>query len=103
MSNDGYSRQARKKSSQSVNLKDTDDAKGRYQEVINRILHKKCETNYYCELNGNYIEDTISLDGNDWTFSQHQKIDITPTEDDFKKTVSEFLAWKVSNILKGEK
>lgn len=55
------------------------------------------------ELNGNYIEDTISLDGNDWTFSQHQKIDITPTEDDFKKTVSEFLAWKVSNILKGEK
>lgn len=102
MSNDGYSRQARKKSSQSVNLKDTDDAKGRYQEVLNRILHKKCETNYYCKENGNYIEDTISLEGNDWTFSQHKKIDTTPTEEDFKKTVSEYLSWKVSNILKGE-
>lgn len=42
-------------------------------------------------------------EGNDWTFSQHKKIDTTPTEEDFKKTVSEYLSWKVSNILKGEK
>ncbi len=31
---DGYSRQNKKKSSQNVNLRDTDDAKGRYNEII---------------------------------------------------------------------
>ena len=57
---------------------------------------------YYTEANGLVIKDTISLAGNDWTFNQHRKIDITPTEEDFKKTVADYLAWKVSAILKGE-
>ena len=42
------------------------------------------------------------LDGSDWTFNQHKKIDTTPTEADFKKTVADYLAWKVGAILKGE-
>ena len=37
--------------------------------------------------------------GNDWTFAQHQTIDTTPTEDDFKKTVAEYLSWKISRLL----
>ena len=56
--------------------------------------------NYFVE-NETYIEDTISLDGNDWTFSQHKVVDTNPTIDDFKKTVSDYLAWKVSNLLRG--
>ena len=49
-----------------------------------------------------YFEDTITLDGNDWTFAQHKKIDIKPTLVDFKRTVSDYLAWEVSTILKKE-
>ena len=49
-----------------------------------------------------YVEDTISLNGDDWTFSQHQVLEVKPCEDDFKNTVKEYLGWKVANILKGE-
>lgn len=100
-SNDGYSRQNRRKSTQEVNLRDTDDAKGRYDEVIAKILEHKPKTAYYTKENGMYIEDTITLEGNDWTFAQHKVIDTTPTEEDFKKTVADYLSFKVSQLLKG--
>lgn len=101
MSEDGYTRQNRKKSSQEVNLRDTDHAKERYAEVEAIVLNKKSKTDYYTEANGKVIKDAISLEGNDWTFRQHQKIDITPNEQDFKGTVAEYLSWKVSKLLKG--
>ena len=97
-SNDGYSRQNRKKSGAEVNLRDTDNAKERYDEIVKVILFGKSYLNYFVE-NETYLEDTITLDGNDWTFSQHKKIDTRPTIDDFKKTVSDYLAWKVSSLL----
>lgn len=100
MSEDGYSRQNRKKSSQAVNLRDTDHAEDRYAEVEAIVLGKMPKTHYYTEANGKVIRDTISLNGDDWTFNQHKKIDTTPTEADFKKTVADYLAWKVSAILK---
>ena len=99
-SNDGYSRQNRKKSSQEVNLKDTDHAVDRYAEIEAIVLGKKPKTNYYTEENGLVIRDTVSLKGNDWTYAQHKKLDLTPTEEDFKKTVADFLAWKVSQAMK---
>ena len=98
MSNDGYTRSARGKSSQEVNLRDTDNAKARYEEVVDIILNKKTKTSYYTEVNGLVIKDTITLNGNDWTFAQHNKIDNNHTIDDFKKTVKDFLSWKVSQI-----
>lgn len=98
-SNDGYTRQNRKKSSANVNLRDTDNAKERYQEIVDIVLGNQKQTHY---LDNCVIEDTIGLDGNDWTYSQHKKIDITPTEQDFRNTVKDYLAWKVSNILKQE-
>lgn len=101
-SEDGYTRQNRKKSTQKVNLRNTDHALERYDEVAAICLGKKPKTNYYTEANGLVIRDTISLGGNDWTFNQHKKIDTTPTEEDFKKTVADYLAWKVSGILRGE-
>lgn len=101
-SEDGYTRQNRKKSTQKVNLRNTDHALERYDEVAAICLGKKPKTSYYTEANSLVIRDTISLDGNDWTFNQHKKIDTTPTEADFKKTVADYLAWKVGAILKGE-
>ena len=49
-----------------------------------------------------YTEDTISLNGNDWTYKQHQKIETIPTEDEFRNVVKEYLSWKVSMIMKGD-
>ena len=101
-SEDGYVRQNRKKSTQKVNLRNVDHALERYDEIVAICLGKKAKTEYYTEANGLVIKDTITLNGDDWTFNQHKKIDTTPTEEDFKKTVADYLAWKVSAILKGE-
>lgn len=101
-SEDGYARQNRKKSTQKVNLRNVDHALERYDEIVAICLGKKPKTNYYTEENGLVIKDTITLNGDDWTYNQHKKIDTTPTEEDFKKTVADYLAWKVSAILKGE-
>ena len=101
-SQDGYARQNRKKSTQKVNLRNVDHALERYDEIVAICLGKKPKTEYYTEVNGLVIKDTITLNGDDWTFNQHKKIDTTPTEEDFKKTVADYLAWKVSAILKGE-
>lgn len=102
-SNDGYARQNRKKSSQEVNLRNADHATERYAEVEAIVLGKKPKTDYYTKENGLYIEDTIEMDGTDWTFSQHKVIDTTPTEEDFKKTVAEYLSFRVGQILRGER
>lgn len=101
-SEDGYSRQNRKKSTQRVNLRNTDHALERYDEVIALCLGKIPATRYYTESNGLVVRDTISLEGNDWTFNQHKEIDINPTHEDFKKTVSDYLAWKIGSIIRGE-
>lgn len=102
-SNDGYSRMNRKHSSQSVNLRDTGDARGRYAEVVNLVKYGLGVNNenlrYYRD---SYIEDHISLKGNDWTYGQHKKIETIPTEDDFRKVVKNYLAWRVSEVIKQE-
>lgn len=102
-SEDGYSRQNRKKSTQDVNLRNTDHAEERYDEVLAHVLGKKPKTQYYTESNGKVIKDCITLEGQDWLFTQHQVIDTTPTEDDFRKTVANYLSWKVSQLMKGVK
>lgn len=102
LSNDGYTRQNRKKSSQEVNLRDTDHAKDRYAEVLARVLGKKAKTDYYTEAKGTYKEDSISLNGDDWTYGQHRSVDLKPSEQMFRDVVNEYLAFKVGQVLKGE-
>lgn len=99
-SNDGYTRQNRKKSSQEVNLRDTDHAKERYEELGNAVLYGRTALHYLKE-GETYFEDTITLNGDDWTFAQHKKIDMTPTEEDFMREVESYLSWKVGEVLKG--
>ncbi|MCT7722883.1 MAG: restriction endonuclease subunit M, partial [Lactobacillus crispatus] len=101
-SEDGYTRMNRKKSGQKVNLRDTDHAKERYEEVVAIVSDKKPKTNYYTERNHKVIKDTITLEGNDWTYNQHLKIDTTPAEEDFKRTVADYLSWKVSQVIGGQ-
>ena len=96
-SNDGYTRSNRKKASR--NLFDTDKAKERYQEVVDLVRFGKSKLNIFTE--NEYYEGHIDpQNGNDW--NQTAPIDPTPTLDDFKKTISDYLAWEVSTLLKNQ-
>lgn len=96
-SNDGYTRSDRKKASK--NLFDTDRAKERYQEVVDLVRFGKSKLSIFTEKD--YYEGHIDPDnGNDW--NQTAPIDTKPTLDDFKRTVSDYLAWEVSTLLKNQ-
>ena len=94
-SNDGYTRTNRKKAS--VNLRDTDHARERYQEVVNLVrngssaLHYLRPEDYY----EGYIDPS---NGADW--NQSAPVDTRPTVEDLKRTVADYLAWEVSIRLK---
>lgn len=93
-SNDGYTRSNRKKASN--NLKDTDQAKERYQELVDLVRFGKSKLNIFTDKE--YYENTIDpKNGADW--NQSAPIDTKPTLQDFKKTVGDYLAWEVSTIL----
>lgn len=94
---DGYTRTNRKKAS--CNLRDTDHAKERYQELVDLVRFGKSKLNIFTEKE--YYEGKIDPNnGADW--NQTAPIDTKPTLDDFKKTVSDYLAWEVSNLLKNQ-
>jgi len=97
-SNDGYNRSNRKKASN--NLKDTDRAKERYEELVNLVRFGKSKLNIFTDKE--YYEGTIDpKSGADW--NQTAPIDTKPNLQDFKKTVSDYLAWEVSNMIKKQK
>ena len=96
-SNDGYTRSNRKKASN--NLKDTDNAKERYNELVNLVRFGKSKLIIFSE--DEYYEDTIDPNnGADWNKSR--PVDTIPTLIDFKRTVGDYLSWEVSQILKKE-
>lgn len=102
-SEDGYSRMNRRHSSQSVNLRDTNNARERYAEVVKLVRYGKgVNGENLSYLQGSYIEDYITLKGNDWTYGQHKKIETIPTEEDFRKVVKDYLAWRVSEVIRQE-
>ena len=93
-SNDGYTRSNRKKARN--NLKDTDNARGRYEELVNLVKYGAGELNIFSEKE--FYEGKIDPNnGADW--NQSAPIDIKPTLADFKKTVADYLSWEVSQIL----
>ena len=68
--------------------------------MIDIILDKSKKTNYFSE-NENYYKGTIDpMSGQDWNYNK--KINTTPKEEDFTKTVSDYLSWEVSQIFKGD-
>ncbi len=93
-SNDGYTRTNRRKASN--NLRDTDRAKERYQEVVDLVRFGKSKLNIFTEQE--YYEGHIDpLNGADW--NQSAPIDTRPKLADFKKTVADYLAWEVSQLI----
>ena len=97
-SEDGYTRQNKKKASMSVNLRDTGHAQDRYEEALNLALYGK----KYLKLlkPENYIEDTITFNGDDWTVQQHRQNNTTASAEDFQKVMKEYLAWQIGTMLK---
>lgn len=94
--NDGYKRTSR-------SLQEIDEPTKRYSDIVKIYKagkNAKVEANW--NLNDLYIEDFIDDSGADWNFEKHLESDVKPTLEDFKKTVSDYLAWEVSNILKGQ-
>lgn len=97
-SNDGYTRTNRKKSTN--NLKDTGNAKERYKEVVDLVRFGRKKLNLLT--NEEYYEGIIDPNnGADW--NQSAPVDTKPRLEDFKKTIADYLAWEVSNLLKQEK
>ncbi|MDR2974080.1 MAG: N-6 DNA methylase [Propionibacteriaceae bacterium] len=98
--NDGYKRSNRKKvKDPSINLRPVSDPDGRYAEVVAIVTGCRRETSYYPtgEL---YFEDTIDPKaGNDWNYDQHISVDTKPSMDDFRHTVSDYMAWEVDQLL----
>lgn len=95
--NDGYKRTKR-------NLQEIDSPTARYSDIVKIYKAGKNAKNLQADWNLEeiYIEDQITNSGADWNFDQHKKIDTKPTFDDFRKTVSDYLAWEVEQILKSE-
>ena len=94
-SNDGYTRRDRKKAHN--NLKDTDRAKERYEEIVDLVRFGKNKLNILTEKE--YYEGYIDpLDGSDW--NQTLIEDTKPTFENLKKTVADYLAWEITELLK---
>lgn len=94
-SNDGYTRSNRKKASN--NLRDTDRAKERYEELVNLVRFGASKLEIFTQ--NEYYEATIDpSNGADWNKSR--PVDTMPTLANFKKTVSDYLSWEVAQILK---
>ena len=94
-SNDGYTRTNRKKAS--VNLRDTDNALDRYEEVVQLVRYGK-EKRHYLNASDFYEGHIDPKNGADW--NQAAPVDTRPTLEDFRQTVAEYLAWEVGNLLK---
>jgi len=94
--NDGYKRTKR-------GINEIDNPVQRYNDIIE--IYKNGVTANVSDdlwkLKQQVVMEVITDKGNDWNYEQHQKIDTIPTLEDFKKTVSNYLTWEVSNVLKG--
>lgn len=97
-SHDGYTRSNRKKARS--NLRDTDHAKERYQEIVDLVRYGKTKLNFFTTKE--YFEGHIDPEnGADW--NQTAPINTQPVLEDFKKTVNDYLAWEVSCLMKQDK
>lgn len=94
--NDGYKRNKR-------GILEINNPVQRYNDIIE--IYKNGVTAIVSpdlwDLKQQVVMDVITDKGNDWNYDQHQKIDTMPNLDDFKKTVSDYLTWEVSNVSRG--
>ena len=94
-SNDGYKRTKR-------GLIEQDNPTQRYTDIVkiyNAGKSAKVSKDLW-DLDKIYYEGFITDSGDDW--NQSAPVDTKPTLQDFKKTVADYLAWEVSNLLKNQ-
>lgn len=94
-SNDGYKRTKR-------GLIEQDNPTQRYTDIVkiyNAGKSAKVSKELW-DLDKIYYEGFITDSGDDW--NQSAPVDTKPTLQDFKKTVADYLAWEVSNLLKNQ-
>lgn len=94
--NDGYKRTSR-------SLQEIDEPIKRYADLIHiykagKNAKPKLQANW--NLDEIYVEDFINKSGKDWNFDQHKTIENKPNFNDFRKTVADYLAWEVDQLLK---
>lgn len=95
--NDGYTRTSRRRAA--VNLRDTGQAKERYDELVNLVRFGRTKLKTFTDKE--YYEGHIDpQSGKDW--NQSSPVDTKPTLNDFRKTISDYLAWEISTILKSD-
>ncbi|WP_064485321.1 N-6 DNA methylase [Staphylococcus kloosii] len=96
--NDGYKRTAR-----GIQVKDSPVE--RYRDILKiyKAGNKAKVNNNLWNIDDVYIEDFIDDSGMDWNFDQHATKDTVPKIEDFEKTVSDYLSWEASQVLKGKK
>lgn len=95
---DGYTRSNRRKAS--VNLRDSNHAKERYQEVVDLVRYGKEKLHFLTAKE--YYEGHIDPEnGADW--NQTAPNDAAPALKDFEKAVNDCLVWKVSNLIRNSK
>ena len=96
---DGYKRANRKKVKNSnVNLRDDGTAKQRYEELVKVVHSNGTPKLHYIQ---DYYEGYIDPEnGADW--NQSAPMESFPTLDDFRRTVGNYLAWKVSDFIKNQ-
>ncbi len=103
LSKDGYSRAARGNST--MNLRDVDNAKEKYDEVVKLVKFGASQLEYLTE--ENYIEDTIDIPlkdlknnaGKDWNFGQHIKVTSDVTLKSTDKIISNKLIFTLREFL----
>jgi type I restriction-modification system DNA methylase subunit len=92
--NDGYKRTSRA-------IQEIDAPAKRYADIVKIYkAGKNAKIEASWALSDVYVEDFISDSGADWNFDQHKVIDTKPTFNDFRKTVADYLAWEVEQLLK---
>ena len=98
---DGYKRANRKKVKNSnTNLKDDGTAKQRYEELV-KIVHSNGAPKLQYLPSHDYYEGYINPEnGADW--NQSEPIEYIPTLNDFRRTVRDYLTWKVADYLKNQ-
>lgn len=85
-SNDGYKRTGR-------GLRKIGNPDKRYHDLLD--VYKYSDDTKDIDI----VEAKITLSGADWNYDQHKIIDTTPTEEDFMKTVGDFLKFEISQII----
>ncbi|WMZ55074.1 HsdM family class I SAM-dependent methyltransferase [Staphylococcus pseudintermedius] len=94
-SEDGYTRSNRKKSS--GNLKDSNNAKERYKELVDVVRFGRNKLDLISE--EHYFEANIDPEsGSDWNKSK--PIDTIPKLSDFNTSIGNYLIWEVSTLIR---